>query len=79
MKVPNSLRTVDSEAAIVRTVEYDDGTVIAVDFGTAVADVSVDTVGSTAIVVTGGDQLEFELPPEASDVTARNGVLTITE
>ncbi|WIV66017.1 DUF7127 family protein [Natrialbaceae archaeon AArc-T1-2] len=79
MKVPNTLRTVDNEKVIVRTVEYDDGTVIAVDFGNSAADVSVDIVGSTAIVVTDGDQFEFELPPEASDVTVRNGVLTITD
>lgn len=79
MKVPDPLRTASSEDVVVRSVEYDDESVIAVDFGTAAADVSVDVVGSTTIVVTDGDQFEFELPPEASDVTARNGVLTITE
>ncbi|SEQ78528.1 DUF7127 family protein [Natrinema salaciae] len=78
MKVPQSLRNVDQDA-VVRTFEYDDGSVIAVDFGTSAAEISVDVVGSTAIILAGDEQFEFELPPEASDVTARNGVLTIEE
>ena len=79
MKVPNSLRNVDKDDVVVRTVEYDDGSLIAVDFGNAAADIEVDIVGSTAIIVANGEQFEFELPPEASDVSAKNGVLTIEE
>ncbi|OLZ42381.1 hypothetical protein A6E15_16020 [Natrinema saccharevitans] len=78
MKVPHSLENVDRDA-VVRTFEYDDGSAIAVDFGTSAADISVDVVGSTAIIVAGDEQFEFELPPEATDVSARNGVLTIEE
>ncbi|MDF9747389.1 DUF7127 family protein [Natrinema salsiterrestre] len=78
MKVPQSLRNVDQDA-VVRTFDYDDGSVIAADFGNSAAEISVDVVGSTAIIVADGDQFEFELPPEASDVSARNGVLTIEE
>ncbi|WP_226482206.1 DUF7127 family protein [Natrinema amylolyticum] len=78
MKVPQSLENVDQDA-VIRTFEYGDGSVIAVDFGSSAADISVDIVGSTAIIVADGEQFEFELPPEASDVSARNGVLTIEE
>ncbi|PCR92770.1 DUF7127 family protein [Natrinema ejinorense] len=78
MKVPRSLENVDRDA-VVRTFEYDTGSVIVVDFGNTAADISVDVVGSTAIIVADDDQFEFELPPEASDVSARNGVLTIEE
>lgn len=79
MKVPESLRNADQHGAIVRTLEYDEKSVIAVDFGTEASDTSIDVVDSTAIIVTDGDQFEFELPPEASDVSVRNGVLTIEE
>lgn len=79
MKVPKSLQNVDHSGAVVRTIEYDDGSVIAIDFGHAGDELAVDVVGSTAIVVTDGEQYEFELPPEASDVSVRNGVLTIEE
>ncbi|SEW25944.1 DUF7127 family protein [Natrinema salifodinae] len=79
MKVPTSLENADRDDLVVRTFEYDDGSVIAVDFGNAAADIEVDVLGSTAIIVAGGEQFEFELPPEASNVVARNGVLTIEE
>jgi len=78
VKVPHSLENVDRDV-VVRTFEYDDGSTIAVDFGTSAVDISVDVVGSTAIIVAEGEQFEFELPPEASHVSARNGVLTIDE
>ncbi|WP_137291163.1 DUF7127 family protein [Natronorubrum halophilum] len=79
MKVPRSLKNVDlDDDAVLRTFEYDDGSAIAVDFGTA-TDVEIDIVDSTAIIVAGDQQFEFELPPEASDVSVRNGVLTIEE
>ncbi len=79
MKVPTSLKNVDRDDVVIRTFEYDDGSVIAVDFGNAAADIEMDVLGSTAIIVADGEQFEFELPPEASDVSARNGVLTIEE
>ena len=80
MKVPESLRDADRHGAIVRTLEYDDDeNVIAVDFGTDASDVSIDIVGSTTIIVADGEQFEFELPPEANDVSVNNGVLTIED
>ncbi|QCW04887.1 MULTISPECIES: hypothetical protein [Natrinema] len=78
MKVPQSLENVGQDV-VIRTFEYGDGSVIAVDFGSSAADIAVDIVGSTAIIVADGEQFEFELPPEASAVSARNGVLTIEE
>ncbi len=79
MRIPKPLKHVDRSGAVVRTFEYDDDSVIAVDFGHEIDDLAVDVVGETAIVVTDDDQFEFELPPEASDVSARNGILTIEE
>ncbi|ELY84468.1 DUF7127 family protein [Natrinema altunense] len=78
MKVPQSLENVGQDV-VIRTFEYGDGSVIAVDFGSSAADIAVDIVGSTAIIVADGEQFEFELPPEASAVSGRNGVLTIKE
>ena len=79
MKVPESLQNADRHGAIVRTLEDDDRSAIVVDFGTDASDVSIDVVGDTAIAVMNGEQFEFELPPEASDVSVNNGVLTIQE
>lgn len=79
MRVPKQLRDVDRHGATVRTYDYDDNAVIAVDFGVGAGDITIDVVDGTAIVVTGDEQFEFELPADASDVTVNNGVLTITE
>lgn len=79
MNVPSSLRNADRDDVVVRTLEDDGGSVIVADFGTSAVDISVDVLGSTAIIVANGDQFEFELPPEAADVEANNGVLTIRE
>lgn len=79
MEIPQSLRTLDRQGAVVRTVDYDDESVIAVDFGTEDSDLAVDVVGDAVIVVSDEHQLEFELPPGATEVTVKNGVLTITE
>ncbi len=57
---------------------YEDGSVIVIDFGPDV-EVSVDIVGETAIVIAGDQQYEFEVPAEASEVTANDGVLLIEE
>lgn len=79
MKVPKSLREVDRDGVVVRTQEYDDGSIIAVDFGDTGEDVAIDVVDSVALIVTDDEQFEFELPPKASDITVNNGVLTIKE
>lgn len=56
--------------------EGDDESVVAVDFGRGV-EVTLDTVGETAIVVADDRQVEFEMPDEATDVSTNNGILTI--
>ncbi|MCU4752141.1 Hsp20/alpha crystallin family protein [Halobacteria archaeon AArc-curdl1] len=64
---------------IVRRYQYDDGTVLAVDFGGVGAECSVDVVDGTVIVVVGDEQYELDIPVQASDAQAfmRNGVLTV--
>ncbi|MDS0294649.1 Hsp20/alpha crystallin family protein [Halogeometricum luteum] len=65
-----------------RRYEYENEWVIAADTGAFDGDVSVDVVGTTAIVVAeSGDTItetEFELPGEDVAVATNNGVLTIT-
>ncbi|MCH7661042.1 MAG: hypothetical protein IH933_10865 [Euryarchaeota archaeon] len=78
METPNELRRAEDEKTLVRRYEYDEETVIMVDFG-EIDDISVDIVGETAIVVGGDRQVEFELPAEADGVTVNNGTVTIEE
>lgn len=78
METPQELRT-DRHDALVRTHDYDDGTVIAVDFGGRTGDLAVDLVGETVIVVADDEQVEFELPEGASGVSVNNGTVTIEE
>ncbi|ESP89964.1 DUF7127 family protein [Candidatus Halobonum tyrrellensis] len=77
METPQALRAVDQGEIPVRKYEYDDGTVIVADFGGVGDDPSVDVVGRTAIVVGDDEQVEFGVPPEATDVSMNGGVLTI--
>lgn len=77
MRVPRTLRSVDHETAIVRAVSADGASEITVDFGASAGDLVVDVVGGTVIATTDDDQFEFDLPQDAEDVTANNGVLTI--
>lgn len=80
MRVPKQLQAADRDGTIIRQTEYnDDGSTITVDFGSDAADMAVDVVGETVIVVTDTRQFEFDLPVGASEVTANNGILTITE
>jgi len=69
------------DGALLRRYEYEDGWVVAADLGADAEDVSVDTVGETAIVaIESGDEpveSEFELPSEADSVTVENGVVTV--
>jgi HSP20 family molecular chaperone IbpA len=67
---------------LVSRYEYDDSWVLAADVGRASEDVTVDIVGTTAIVVAEiGDEVsetEFELPGSEASFATNNGVLTIT-
>ncbi|MFC4541530.1 Hsp20/alpha crystallin family protein [Halosolutus amylolyticus] len=67
------------DGQVARQYEYDDETVVAVDFGAARTDASVDLVDDTVIVVVDDDQYEFELPVDADDAHTfmQNGVLTV--
>ena len=77
MNVPEKLREIDREEAIVQEYERDGVAAIAIDFGPEASDLSVDVVGDTAIVVAGVDQFEFELPDDVEEITTSNGVLTV--
>lgn len=77
METPEALRAVDQQTVAVREYEYDDGTVIVVDFGRTIDDLSVDIVDETAIVVVDDQQIEFEVPSGANEVIANDGILTI--
>jgi HSP20 family molecular chaperone IbpA len=70
-----------SEKQFGRVYEYDDGYVVALDLRGVGGDVTVDTVGETAIVVVEDDgevaESEFDLPGEATATSVNNGVLTI--
>jgi hypothetical protein len=77
METPKALRAADRQGVTVRKYEYDDDTVIAVDFGVSPDELSVDIVDDTAIVVADGQQIEFEVPSDAQDVTINDGILTI--
>ncbi|EMA47214.1 DUF7127 family protein [Halococcus saccharolyticus] len=79
MRTPQELRTTDDRGTVVTEYEYDDGSLVAVDFGADRGDLAVDVLDDTAIVVASDEQFEFELPDEATEVAANNGVLTITE
>lgn len=78
MEAPAQLRSAadeEEEITIARRA-YEDRDVIAIDFGPDV-DATVDVVGDTAIVVAGDRQFEFEVPAEATEVTANDGILQI--
>lgn len=78
MDAPSGLREAadDRDDISIARREYDDATVVAVDFGQGVR-ARLDVVGDTAIVVANDRQFEFEVPDEATDVTANDGVLAI--
>lgn len=69
------------DGALLRRYEYDDEWIVAADLEVDDADVSVDTVGGTAIVVVEGPdgpvESEFDLPGTAADAAVNNGVLTV--
>ncbi|WP_255193552.1 hypothetical protein [Natronobeatus ordinarius] len=65
----------DDVAIAVR--EYDDETIVTVDFGPVIGEPTLDVVDDTAIVVVDGTHLEFDVPPEATDVIVNDGILTI--
>ncbi|AFZ74818.1 DUF7127 family protein [Natronobacterium gregoryi] len=69
----------DKDGQLARRYEYDDGAVLAVDFGSQREDAAVDVVDCTVIVVVGDEQYEIDLPESADDANTfiKNGVLTV--
>jgi len=63
------------DETVVHRHEYDDGRVVAADFGPA-ADASVDVLDDTVIAVVDGEQYEVAVEGDAR-AFIRNGVLTI--
>lgn len=78
MEAPGELRTAANrrDDVTIGRREYDDESILAIDFGPGV-DATVDVVGEVAIVVAGDKQYEFDIPPEATDITTNDGVLLI--
>ncbi|WP_254764040.1 DUF7127 family protein [Natrinema marinum] len=79
METPSELQSVagSQDEITISNREYDDECLIAVDFGPISGESSVDVVGGTAIVTVDERQFEFDLPPDATDITLNRGVLTI--
>ncbi|MFC4438345.1 MULTISPECIES: DUF7127 family protein [Natrialbaceae] len=68
-----------SDGQIARRYDYEDESVLAVDFGSADADATSDLADGTVIVVIDDEQYEFDLPEGAADAHTfiRNGILTV--
>lgn len=79
MELPQELAAAADDDRGITVHERDDDreNVLTVDFGPAAGDLSVDTVGNTAIVVTGTDQFEFEIPDDVDEVTSNDGMLIL--
>ncbi|WP_306059513.1 DUF7127 family protein [Natronococcus wangiae] len=67
------------DGQIARRYDYEDESVLVVDFGSVDDGAAVDLVDGTVIVVVDDDQYEFDLPEGAADAHTfiRNGVLTV--
>lgn len=80
MDTPRKLRTAArqrDDVSIARR-NVDGSKELTIDFGRGV-DAKLDVLGDTAIVVAGDEQYEFEVPREASEITANDGFLIIRE
>lgn len=80
MEAPPPLESAanEQEDVTITRREYDDENVVVVDFGRG-AEVALDVVGGTAIVVAGDRQFEFEMPEGATDVRTNHGMVVIEE
>lgn len=78
MQTPRELRSVAASTKDVRIArqQVDDEEEIVIDFGPGI-EATLDVVGDTAIVVAGDDQYEFEIPPDASEVSSNDGMVRI--
>ncbi|MFC6824201.1 hypothetical protein [Halopelagius fulvigenes] len=80
MEAPRQLRSAASEQEDITIAhrDYEGENVVAIDFGAGV-EATVDILGDTAIVVAGDRQFEFDVPPEATEITTNDGILLIKE
>ncbi|RDI72304.1 hypothetical protein [Halopelagius longus] len=80
MEAPRQLRSAANEREDITIAhrDYEGESVVAIDFGPGV-EATVDIVGETAIVVAGENQFEFDVPPEATEITTNDGILLIKE
>ncbi len=80
METPPELQSTAEEQTdiTISNREYEDESIIAVDFGPIPGKPSVDVFDGTAIVVVGDQQFEFDIPSDADDVTVNDGILTIS-
>jgi len=63
------------DEGVLREYEYEDGVVVAADFGPS-TDASVDVLGDTVVAVVDGEQYDLEVG-EGARASIRNGVLTV--
>ena len=79
METPAELEDAAGEREEITTTEreYDEESIVAVDFGPTGGEPAVDVIDGAAIVFVDDEQYEFEMPPGANDVTVNGGVLTI--
>lgn len=68
----------EPDEPLVRRLDGDDHDDFVVDFGATHAELEIDVVDDTAIVVTPDeDQFEFDLPGSDASTFMKNGILTI--
>jgi hypothetical protein len=79
MRKTNALDIGEQTDAIVREYDYGDERIIVVDLGARSGETAVDRVDDSVIAIADGQQYEFDFPAESSELTANNGILTITE
>jgi hypothetical protein len=80
MRKTNALDIGERTDAIVREYDYgDERIIVVVDLGARSGETAVDRVDDSVIAIADGQQYEFDLPAESGELTANNGILTITE
>lgn len=79
MRKTNVLDIGERTDVIVREYDYGDERIVVVDLGARFGETAVDRVDDSVIAIADGQQYEFDLPAESGELTANNGILTITE
>ena len=81
MQTPRELEDLarNQERVIIRKEEYDEERILVVDFGPTDGELSLDIVDDTAIIAADRKQFEFEVPPDADEMTVNDGILSIKQ